>query len=109
MGLGVGTCVLCLHTALAARSHANLPPRPTPTPNPPRLPSTQTVERHLQRLGAVHVEGCGDYEDHHMFSLEELQAAIRCGAPCCAALRCAAAPGAARPWRQLRERLHGVL
>ncbi|EFN57145.1 hypothetical protein CHLNCDRAFT_57362 [Chlorella variabilis] len=36
----------------------------------------ETVERHLQRLGAAHVEGCGDYEDHHMFSLEELTAAI---------------------------------
>lgn len=37
----------------------------------------ETVQRHLQRLGAAHVEGCGEYEDHHMFSLEELTAAIR--------------------------------
>lgn len=36
----------------------------------------QTVERHLQRLGAAHIEGIGAYEDHHMFSLEELHAAI---------------------------------
>ncbi|PSC77006.1 dolichol-phosphate mannosyltransferase subunit 1 [Micractinium conductrix] len=37
----------------------------------------ETVERHLQRMGAKHVEGCGEYEDHHMFTLEELAAAIR--------------------------------
>ena len=36
----------------------------------------QTVELHLQRLGAAHIEACGDYEDHHMFSLEEVSAAI---------------------------------
>ena len=41
------------------------------------LPVTlQTVELHLQRLGAAHIEACGDYEDHHMFSLEEVSAAI---------------------------------
>lgn len=37
----------------------------------------ENVEQHLQRLGAVHVEGCGAYEDHHMFSLEEVTAAVR--------------------------------
>lgn len=42
-----------------------------------RYPALQTVERHLQRMGAKHVEGCGEYEDHHMFTLEELAAAIR--------------------------------
>lgn len=36
----------------------------------------QNVARQLQRLGAAHIEGCGTYDDHHMFSLEELQAAI---------------------------------
>ena len=36
----------------------------------------QTVENHLRRLGATHIEGCGAYEDHHMFSLEEVQEAI---------------------------------
>ncbi|KAL4425261.1 hypothetical protein ABPG75_009277 [Micractinium tetrahymenae] len=36
----------------------------------------ENVERHLQRLGAAHVEGCGEYEDHHMFGLEELIVAI---------------------------------
>lgn len=48
--------------------------------HPPQLRvshSTQNVEQHLQRLGAVHVEGCGAYEDHHMFSLEEITAAVR--------------------------------
>ena len=39
----------------------------------------QNVARQLQRLGAAHIEGCGTYDDHHMFSLEELQAAIGCG------------------------------
>ena len=34
-----------------------------------------TVEAHLRRMGAQHVEGCGAYEDHHMFTLEELQRA----------------------------------
>lgn len=67
-----------------------VPPRSSPprlrTRAPPLLlPSRvcslpcQTVERHLQRQGAAHVEGCGAYEDHHMFSLEEIEAAIRCG------------------------------
>ncbi|KAI3434976.1 hypothetical protein D9Q98_003028 [Chlorella vulgaris] len=37
----------------------------------------ETVALHLQRLGAAHVEGCGEYDDHHMFSLEELTTAIR--------------------------------
>jgi hypothetical protein len=44
---------------------------------PPAPPPRQTLERHLQRLGATHVEGCGSYEDHHMFALEELTDAIR--------------------------------
>lgn len=43
----------------------------------PQLP--QNVARQLQRLGAAHIEGCGTYDDHHMFSLEELHAAIGCG------------------------------
>ena len=35
----------------------------------------ETVERHLRRLGAAHVEGCGgEVEDHHMF---------RCGVRVC--------------------------
>lgn len=42
----------------------------------PLLRPGQTVEAHLRRLGAVHIEGCGAYEDHHMFSLEDVQAAI---------------------------------
>ena len=36
-----------------------------------------TVEDHLRRLGAAHVEGCGAFDDHHMFTFEEVQAAIR--------------------------------
>ncbi|KAI7843434.1 hypothetical protein COHA_002912 [Chlorella ohadii] len=36
----------------------------------------ENVARQLQRLGAAHIEGCGTYDDHHMFSLEELHAAI---------------------------------
>ncbi|GAB4818227.1 hypothetical protein N2152v2_005273 [Parachlorella kessleri] len=37
----------------------------------------KTVENHLRRLGASHIEGCGANEDHHMFSLEEVQDAIQ--------------------------------
>lgn len=44
-----------------------------PTPLLPAALLRQTVESHLRRLGAAHVEGCGDWEDHHMFSLEEVQ------------------------------------
>jgi hypothetical protein len=37
----------------------------------------QTVEAHLLRLGARHVEGCGAHEDHHEFSLEEIEQAVQ--------------------------------
>lgn len=53
-----------------------------PTACLPACAPPQNVEQHLQRLGAVHVEGCGAYEDHHMFSLEEVTAAIRCRVGC---------------------------
>lgn len=36
----------------------------------------QIVEQHIRRLGALHVEGCGANEDHHMFSLEEVEQAV---------------------------------
>ena len=39
-------------------------------------PHPQIVEQHLLRLGALHVEGCGKNEDHHMFSLEEVEEAV---------------------------------
>eukprot|EP00887_Chlorella_sp_A99_P003699 scaffold7.g3699.t1 len=35
-----------------------------------------TVEAHLRALGAAHVEGCGAFDDHHMFTLEDVRAAI---------------------------------
>lgn len=38
--------------------------------------SPATVEQHLKQLGALHVEGCGAHEDHHMFSLEEVEEAV---------------------------------
>lgn len=36
----------------------------------------QTVEHHLRHLGARHVEGCGEHEDHHEFSVDEIEEAI---------------------------------
>ncbi|KAG7674434.1 hypothetical protein KSW81_000089 [Nannochloris sp. 'desiccata'] len=38
--------------------------------------SPAIVEEHLRRLGALHVEGCGVHEDHHMFSIEEVEEAV---------------------------------
>ncbi len=38
--------------------------------------SPAIVEEHLRRLGALHVEGCGAHEDHHMFTLEEVEEAV---------------------------------
>jgi predicted KAP-like P-loop ATPase len=38
--------------------------------------SPAIVEEHLRRLGALHVEGCGAHEDHHMFSIEEVEEAV---------------------------------
>ena len=38
--------------------------------------SPATVEMHLRQLGALHVEGCGAHEDHHMFSVEEVEEAV---------------------------------
>lgn len=30
----------------------------------------------MRRLGARHIEGCGAHEDHHIFSLEEIEEAV---------------------------------
>jgi len=38
--------------------------------------SPAVVEEHLRGLGALHVEGCGAHEDHHMFSIEEVEEAV---------------------------------
>lgn len=34
------------------------------------------MDFHLRQLGALRVEGCGDYEDHHEFSVDEIEEAI---------------------------------
>lgn len=35
----------------------------------------QTVEQHLRKLGVAEVRGIGDYDDHHIFTLDEVLAA----------------------------------
>ena len=37
--------------------------------------SPKTIEAHLKKLGALHVEGCGEHEDHHMFGTDDVHAA----------------------------------
>jgi len=36
-----------------------------------------TVEAHAKKLGAIHVEGCGSNEDHHIFNIDEVDDAVR--------------------------------
>ena len=39
--------------------------------------SPKTVDAHLKKLGALHVEGCGDHEDHHYFDSDEVHEAMQ--------------------------------
>ena len=39
--------------------------------------SPKTVEAHLKKLGALHVEGCGAHEDHHVFDTDEVNDAMQ--------------------------------
>ncbi len=39
--------------------------------------SPKTVEAHLKKLGAYHVEGCGAHEDHHLFNTDEVHDAMQ--------------------------------
>lgn len=36
-----------------------------------------TVEEHAKKLGALHVEGCGEHEDHHYFTSDEVHQAVK--------------------------------
>jgi len=35
------------------------------------------VEAHVKKLGALHVEGCGEHEDHHYFDMDEIHEAVQ--------------------------------
>jgi tetraacyldisaccharide 4'-kinase len=39
--------------------------------------SPLTVEAHVKKLGALHVEGCGEHEDHHYFDIDEVLEAVK--------------------------------